>query len=516
MGDKGTSPIARASLALLLMAGFYLLALAMLSGLGLVIYLEVTSDRISIGITFIAALGFGAIVSGIVPRRQVFVAPGPRVISDEQPRLFEEIRRVADATGSPMPREVYVVPDLNAGVAHIGGFAGIGARPIMMVGLPLIAVLTVSELSGVIAHEFGHYVGGETKLAPVIYRTREAIGRTVLSLMRSPHVFSRMLFYPFALYGRMYLLTTQAISRRQELDADLMAARVAGGDSLERGLVKTHVAGLALDAYMYGELGALLAAGYRPPLVEGFLRFLEGERTTDALQSVDEALRSGTSDPYDSHPSHKERLDALRGTKPRPARHPDPAATELLDNASDLEIDLLPWITSMDVGSLRPVAWDDATSVFLEQWRQRCRDERAALEGITPATLPLVCQDPAAYAARIPPQFGALRFEVFVSLVGAALTVVLSRCGWSIGAGPGDPVTATLDGQVIETFEVLGRLSRDELTAEAWLHTCREAGIADVDLAAAGIQADAEPESASDADGPSEQRAAAMIDQRRS
>ena len=78
-----------------------------------------------------------------------------------------------------MPEDVYLAPDVNAGVAHVGGFVGIGARPIMILGLPLLAVLNVSELRGVIAHEFGHYVGGETKLAPFIYRTRDAIGRTI-------------------------------------------------------------------------------------------------------------------------------------------------------------------------------------------------------------------------------------------------------------------------------------------------------------------------------------------------
>jgi hypothetical protein len=128
-----------------------------------------------------------------------------------------------------------------------------------------------------------------------------------------------------------------------------------------------------------------------------------------------------------------------------------------------------------------------------------------------------VCQDPNTYAGRVAPQLGAAPIDLLVSLVGAALTVVLSRCGWSIDAGPGDPVTATLHGEVIETFEVLGRLSRNELTAEAWLRTCREAGIADADLAEAGIEADGEPEFASAGDRPLEQgNAAAMVDQRRS
>ena len=39
-------------------------------------------------------------------------------------------------------------------------------------------------------------------------------------------------------------------------------------------------------------------------------------------------------------------------------------------------------------------------------------------------------------------------------------------------------------------FEVPGRLLRDELRGEEWLRTCREAGIAHVNLAEAGIKVD--------------------------
>jgi heat shock protein HtpX len=481
---------ARATLALLLMAGFYALALAIIVGLGFVVFLQARSGRGPIGITVIAVLGIVAILRGIIPRREKFVPPGPRVTSDDQPRLFQEIRRIAEATKSPMPLDVYIGADLNAAVAHVGGFFGIGARPIMIVGLPMIAALTVSELRGVLAHEFGHYVGGETRLAPVIYRTRQAIGRTVNALARSEHVITRLMFVPFHLYGLMYLRTTLGISRMQELDADQMAARIAGGSAFESGLIKIHAAGLVLDAYMNGEIGGLLAAGYRPPIAEGFERFLGAEPIAAVLEKADEVIREGTSDPYDSHPSLKERLDALRTATDSPLRDPDPAATELLRNEPALEAQLLSAI-GLDVWTLRPISWDEASTVYLDVWRKRCRDKRAALDGITAEMLPQVCRDPASYIDRIAaPNQGVERVNVLFSLVGAALTVLLSRCGWIIEAAPGDPVTATVDGEIIMPFEVPGRLLRGELRAEEWLRTCREAGIAHVNLAEAGIKVD--------------------------
>jgi heat shock protein HtpX len=484
------SLLARAALALLLMAGFYVLALAILVGLGFVIFLQTTSGRGPIGITVLALLGILAILSGILPRREKFVPPGPRVTSDDQPRVFQEIRRIAEATKSPMPLDVYIGADLNAAVAHVGGFFGIGARPIMIVGLPMIAALTVSELRGVLAHEFGHYVGGETRLAPVIYRTRQAIGRTVNALARSEHVITRLMFVPFHLYGLMYLRTTLGISRRQELEADQLAARIAGGDAFESGLVKIHAAGLVMDAYMHGELGGLLAAGYRPPIAEGFARFLGAKGIAAALQKADEVMRKGTSDPYDSHPSLNERLDALTEATHWPLRDPDSAATELLRDEPALEAQLLSAI-GLDVWTLRPISWDEASTAYLDVWQKRCRDKRAVLDGITPEMLPLVCQDPASYADRIAAPRRVKRVNVLFSLIGAALTVILSRCGWIIDAAPGDPVTATLDGDVIMPFDVPGRLLREELRAEEWLRTCREAGIAHVNLAEAGMKVNA-------------------------
>jgi hypothetical protein len=105
--------------------------------------------------------------------------------------------------------------------------------------------------------------------------------------------------------------------------------------------------------------------------------------------------------------------------------------------------------------------------------------------------LPQVCGDPASYTDPIAaPNQGVERVNVLFSLMGAALTVLLSRCGWIIEAAPGNPVTATLDGEIITPFEVPGRLLRGELRADEWLRTCREAGIAHVNLAEAGIKVD--------------------------
>ena len=54
----------------------------------------------------------------------------------------------------------------------------------MIVGLPLLHLVSERGLRAVIAHEFGHYAGGDTKLGPWIHRTRAAIGRTIAAAQR--------------------------------------------------------------------------------------------------------------------------------------------------------------------------------------------------------------------------------------------------------------------------------------------------------------------------------------------
>jgi hypothetical protein len=48
-------------------------------------------------------IGALVILKAIVPRRDVFHQPGPRLEPTAEPRLFAEIRKVAAATGQEMP-----------------------------------------------------------------------------------------------------------------------------------------------------------------------------------------------------------------------------------------------------------------------------------------------------------------------------------------------------------------------------------------------------------------------------
>src|SRR6185369_1571909 len=112
----------RAVLALVLMVGFYILALSIAAGLLYIPYAElVFAHRLHPKLALVCVLGGVMILWSVLPRWDKFIAPGPRLTREEQPKLFAEIDAVAGAVKQTSPAEVYLVPDLNAWVTQRGG-----------------------------------------------------------------------------------------------------------------------------------------------------------------------------------------------------------------------------------------------------------------------------------------------------------------------------------------------------------------------------------------------------------
>jgi hypothetical protein len=158
----------------------------------------------------------------------------------------------------------------------------------------------------------------------------------------------------------------------------------------------------------------------------------------------------------------------------------------MLRDQPNLEIHLLSHISRLDVDSLQPIEWDETTSkVWLGVWEAQCREKPGALEGITMMSLPAACLDKHNYAKRIRPPRGMESTKYLLFVLGAGLTVCLSRHGWAIDAGPGEPVTASRNGVVLKPFDVPVRLSMGQLKVAEWEQTCRDSEIGNLDLSEA-------------------------------
>lgn len=482
---------ARAMLALALMVGFYLLALGIA---GLLFYLPYAEwrylDRVDLRLVVFGLAGGLGILAAALPRVDRFPDPGPELTPAAHPRLFDAITGVARSTNQAMPAQVFLVPDVNAWVAQRGGIMGFGGRRVMGLGLPLLRVLSPSELRAVLAHEFGHFDAGDTALGPWLYKTRAAIERTLENLKDR----GSWLSLPFVWYGKAFVRLTHGMSRQQEFAADNLAARMVGPSALRHGLEKIHRVAPAFTPYWIEEVAPLLDQGVRPPLAEGFSIFLAAPmiaQQADALLARE--LAEGKSDPYDTHPPLRDRLAALTGVPELPFEHEEATALSLVSDVDGLEERLMPFVVPAGAASgIVARQWEEMPkAVWLPRWATLVEKNRKQLSGLTPETvLPLVSR-PKDLAVR----FGlAARPDVASDrhvhearfLVLCAINVALHEAGWSVRTPPGGDVVFSRGTLSLVPALLLDRVAGGDLSPEAAVNEVASSGIAGRDLGTLG------------------------------
>jgi hypothetical protein len=199
----------------------------------------------------------------------------------------------------------------------------------MYVGVPPLLTLTADELRAVLCHELGHYSGSHTRLGGITYRGRTALIRTIQRLQG--HAIIRAVFLG---YAKLYLRVSQAVSRRQELEADAAAVKISGRRPMGDALRKVRASAAAWEFYLNTHCRLIGPAQARPAdLFAGFYTLFHEPSMGTELAKVVNAPEERS--PYDSHPSLAERLAAVERL-PEPSVRPDgrPALTLLRDPRS--------------------------------------------------------------------------------------------------------------------------------------------------------------------------------------
>jgi Zn-dependent protease with chaperone function len=498
-----SSIVLRAILALILMVMFYAMAVTAVVGLGyFALKLGGFATEVRVGklmlVMFIAAIALffaaGVIAWSVLPRWDRFEPPGPELQRSDCPKLFAEITKVAAATGQREPKHVYLVSDVNAFVTERGGIMGIGSQRVMGIGLPLLELLTVSEFRAVIAHEFGHFYGGDTKLGPWVYKTRAAVGRTVLNLVKAEEFtddgdgeWISLIFTairkPFGWFGALFMRVSQAVSRQQEYSADALAARTVGSDAMTSGLKKVHAGAVAYSIYFNNEVQPLLESGFMPPLIEG----LRHVQDVDAValvtaKALSEELETGEQDPYDSHPPLKERVAAIEALPKQKVGRDDRVAIELLGDHRPFEERIA------HDANLTPIAWSEAVEkVYLPSWQEQAQTTARLMGDQTPSDLP---NSAAGLNSLLEREFGVHAAYISLDetrswatgLFGSTLATLLANSGYKVSADPGAPVRCTSGETVVEPFAEVGRYLRGEIPPEEWQAQMAQLGLAQVTI----------------------------------
>ena len=478
----------RAVLALLLMVGFYVFALAIAGALLWVPYAEVMyMERVNGRLTLFCIVGGLTILWAILPRIDKFEAPGPRLTPANAPQLFTMINDVAKDTAQARPEDVYLLADVNAFVSHRGGMMGFGSRRVMGIGLPLIKGLSPAELRSVIAHEFGHYVSGDVALGPWIYKTRSAIGRTLHALGDNNWILTKI----FDWYARMFMRMTTQISREQEFVADATAARVAGTAPAISALKRVEVIAPAFGTYMNQEVMPVLGAGFLPPVSEGFERYMNDPDTHKMFQDYAKEIALGAeAGEFDTHPPTRDRIAALERLKHPSKEVKSDASAVLLKDPDRHARALLEYNYGKEqIVKLKSIPWEDVgAKVYTQRWESTTKAHAKWLGTMTADQIP---SDPKAFLAlarKLPidadeaPDDYRIGFAIHV--LSCAVGAALLRQGWTFETAPGKPVVVVKGEERFDPRESIGKLAEGKSSADEWKATCRSMSIEGVALTA--------------------------------
>ncbi len=486
---KTPSLAGRAVLAVVMMAGFYLLAIGLCVGLGLLAWADLQGRHVHVKLVIVAAVTIGIVAWSVWPRSLEFPDPGVPLREQDQPELWRLVKTIANAAGQQPPAQLFLVGDVNAFVAERGGRLGFGGTRIMGIGLPLLQVLTVPQLKSVVAHEFGHFHGGDTRLGPFIYKTRDAIGRTIANF----HKAQSLLHLPFTWYGNLFLRVTHSISRAQEFGADALSVQLVGREPVQTALRRVNEVAPLYERYVQSEYLPVLNQRVRPPLAGGFQLFLGSKAMRDVQVKVGEEAMQAKGNPYDTHPPLSERLAAAAEVEqPGVQRAAGPLAIELLRDVATLEGRLLSFLTgAAEVAGLPTQPWQQASvHALLANWRVFVAAKGTAFPDLRVRDFAAQAPVLESLALRIEPAIPAReRRGAAASMLGVLLGSALHRAGWRIESSPGEPVVAAHGDVRIEPMNVAAALAEMKLSAAAWDATCREHGIGDLVLAGPSLPA---------------------------
>ena len=301
----------RIALAFAVLAGFFVAVLAVTAGAGVLAVYAFAHGFGAAALTLAlgAVLLTTALGRALARAARIVQQPaGAPLTRDDQPALWRVVDELAAAAGTRAPDDVRLVVGVNAVAWEQTRMVGLRTgRRYLLIGLPLVAGLTVGELRAMIAHELGHYGDRYARLATLVQRTDGALVLTAAQL-------TGVLGWLVGHYSRLSTRVAAAVNRELEFHAD-QAAVAATGAATARAMLGRLGPLTAAWAHFEREFLALVPdSGRTPPLLLGFRAFLDDPDVRERLAGLDVALfEDPPRSPFDTHPPVRERIAAMTG-----------------------------------------------------------------------------------------------------------------------------------------------------------------------------------------------------------
>jgi len=245
---------------------------AIVSYLGIqLILLKPTFVTIMLGIGLI---GLGVmvlffLVKFIFTSRRVDRSGLFEINKSEFPELFSFIRKLARETRAPLPKRIYLSPEVNASVFYDSSFLSMffPVKKNLMIGLGLVNSVNLSEFKAVIAHEFGHFSQHSMRLGSYVFNVNRIIynmlydndsyGDAINSWANASNYFAlfakltiQIVKFIQSILQKVYLIVNKSnlrLSRQMEHHADAVSAFVCGPKHLINALKRIEISDLSYN-----------------------------------------------------------------------------------------------------------------------------------------------------------------------------------------------------------------------------------------------------------------------------
>lgn len=352
----------RALLALSMWLGFYLLTF----GVSLMAFAAFIFLLLNVRGTVVFVPLALSIFSAYTAVKVLFHKDAPRlgreieITREDEPELFSFVEDVALEMQTRPPTKILLSPEPTAFVYEEGGFLGLASTRCLGLGYPVLRHSNRSDVRAILAHELGHYVGGDTALGALVHRSHAVLVRS-LSALSDGHgdhavVFVARLFLVSILraYTKVALRVSLAIARLQELEADRHAVRLAGRHAYLRSLERIVHDSQVFRGFLVSEVEPLYATEVWPEdFWAGFDAFAAATRS-----NISADLAVEERDPYDTHPTFQERVAFARSLPETEVLDDERPAVALLANPETT------WqrVEQLMSGKLPRVPWTDAAT----------------------------------------------------------------------------------------------------------------------------------------------------------
>ncbi|WP_250675202.1 M48 family metalloprotease [Paraclostridium ghonii] len=263
--------------------------------------------------------GFGLIILGLIGSviiilKSLYIkleSPNEVTINrEEHPQLFKVIDSAIEMTKAPQLDEICILDDENIVVTCILNGFGTNGKNVLGIGIQVLKVLNEEELKSVIIHELAHIYNDDTNISSKISRRLIRWNEIVYRVDEGDNIIKMILLLPFAkFYIEKLERYLDAMSQTKELLADKEVVKYMSVEIYAKSTMKLEIMEKFLEnPYSKLEIRSNDEApkNYFSILFEEF----ESEVGKRKEQWINQ-IKKRVSYIYDTHPSFKERMQAL-------------------------------------------------------------------------------------------------------------------------------------------------------------------------------------------------------------